>query len=1336
MKKSTLIISLIMLFGFEATFAQNYYSLAFNGSSNVSIDATNWRDAGYAINFDGSTGSAASGSAIDLDGKHITLETWVYVNSFNDYATDYGIARIMGIRTTASSGAYLRFGDIGIDTNQVQFVIQIGGAEHKLTSSAHLNTGEWIHIAGTYDESYMRLYINGSEDNSIAQTGSLQANAIFTLGYNYDGNSRHLNGILDETRVWTTKREGYQIRNAAYNQLAANDTANLEAYYQMSNGSGTTITDNYIHGHDLTLSSSGITWQSSTAPLGRVRNVTMECWVNIPSTSEHGAIMHLGPHDWGYGFGVGTTQYESDGNKLVILSDFSRWIATGVDIGTGWHHIALVLDNGSNFTAYIDGVQAYTETGTTSATLGLSASPIATIGGMPSYSPRDFSNGNITEARFWKVARTQQQIRDDMHFQLAGSDANLLGYYKMTDGSGTTLTDNSANSSNGTITGATWVDSISPDYLVYGTGTSSDKYLMATLNNLSWVTQHTSKFNSYFLQTSNIDATNTQYWDDSDDNGDGDKYNDPNDLTTAGNNEGFFPIGSYNDNFTGDYDGSSYTVSGIRINRSGTDQIGFFGVVSGSSNIRNLGLTSLNISGKTNVGGLIGMNNSNSSIISNCFTTGNLYANGSSSGGLIGAHGYAEKSNNGSKGTGVDNCYSTCNIEGTSFNSDAIGGLIGTLYGAVSNSYSLGNVTRPSSSSWSAYGALIGTIATGTVQTSFSTGSVTYTGATDPTDKGFIGEWYNGSTATNNFFDSEVSNQTTATGATAKTTAQMKLATTFLDGSFSFAKSAGHWAMNGSDNSGYPFLRFEGYTPSQIWLGTVSSEWATTGNWSEETAPASAENIIVPNVTNDLVISPTNATCNNMLLEPNAALQVVAMDGTLTVNGNLTNNGTFTINSDATGTGSLIVNGTATGTVTMQRYLAAATWTEWDDGWHFLSSPVADYPIQGNFTVTPADEYDFYAWSEKYNVWVNYADGATPAFSDADVNGSNNFELGHGYLASYKTASTKAFTGAVNVDDVSITGLTLTGTTNDYRSWNLLGNPFTSGLLWDNTWTTSNIGGSIQIWNEAGKSYTVITQTATGIIPATNGFMVQATVNNASLTIPKAKRTHGGAFYKKDVDFPIIKLKAINNDNPSFQESQLMFIPGSTTGYEAKYDCDFLAGYAPVFYSTIDEIPMAVNSMPGLEETTSIPFTFIKNDGLNFSIAMYDVQNVNMDVWLYDKKLKKDFNLSKDSEYYFTAFDNDNPERFVVHFSPLGIDEPVSQPELVQLWASNNTLNIYNANNYKGDVRVINMFGQTIINTKLTGDNNQRLRVNVSTGYYIVNIITNKGVINRKLYFN
>ncbi len=1604
MKKLTLLlVSLFLLMGLKNTNAQDY-ALSFSGDDQVSIDAATWRDAGYALDFNGSNFSARSHDGMNLSVSDLTLETWVYVDNFNDPLTYDGISQIMGVHDV-NGNASLRFDDDGNGNYKLQFVAKISNnnvvTEHILTSTESFNTGEWYHVAGTFngsstDPNYlskMRIYINGVEDGVSPSeiAGTIHANSYFRLAC-LDG-QRYLDGKLDESRVWTKARSVTEINRAMYNQLATNDRVNLQAYYQMSDGTGTTLTDNSVNSHVIDLVNQS--WISSTAPLGRINNVTMEAWVYLETTSEKGCFLHMGLNDWGYGIGVGTSpNYESTGNELILLSDGVRWILTGHNIGTGWHHIAMIIDAECDFIAYLDGAEVYTESGTTSIPWGLGALPHAYIGGTEGV--RYLTSGKIDDVRFWKEARTQTLIQGNMNTTLSGDESNLLAYYRMSDGSGTTLTDNSVNNQNGTISGAGyWYTLTASDTRPpWGIGNSGDPYQVGSLSNLAWISADNSTWASYFTQLNDIDASGTSSWN---------------------SGAGFSPIGISSTAFSGNYNGNHHVISGLTINRGSTDEVGMFGNVDWAT-IFNTHLTDANIVGHNYSGGLVG--NAWDITLNDCSFGGSVSGSGLYAGGLIGWTNGSDVNNN-----IINNCYSTGTV---SCSSNYVGGLIGAATKSTTkNCYTTVDVTRTGGSDIE-FGAFAGSANNSIVENCYAIGDVNYAGGS-PTDKGFMGsytsssfndnffdsdasnqstadgatakttnemmnqatftnwdftatganagtgiwimagyphlqnEWtttikdiidlqlvrldldqsykqnnnidatatstwnYNGTdydgftpignataqfsgsyngyshvvsnltinrastyyvglfgsvtnstisnlglnnlnikgnyytgglvgygyflnmsncftggvitgnryvamligqladddsynnniitncysngtvsadnyvggligkidgtivsncysnvdltrsgtgttltafigvcrkstiekcyctgdvnpssiftnagftaqtgdlTFAHNYWDNDASNQSDAQGATAKTTAEMKRATTFLDGSWSFVKSDAHWAMNGSDNSGYPFLRFEGYTPSQIWLGTSTTAWATTGNWSEEAEPASAENIIVPNVANDPIISGTTGTCNNMLLEPNAVLEV-ANDGKLTVNGNLTNNGTFTINSTAAGTGSLIVNGTATGSVTMQRYLAAATWTEWNDGWHFLSSPVASYPIQDNFTVTPDDEYDFYAWSEPDNKWINFKTSDTPSFPT--VNGSNNFELGHGYLASYKTTSTKAFTGTINVSDIPISGLTITGSTNNNRSFHLLGNPFNSALTWYTGWTTSNIVGTAKIWNEVNQSYTTLS--AGDAIPATNGFMVQATVDGASLTIPESKRVHSTTAFYKSSDYPIIKLKANNIDNPSAQESELRFNPESTNNWDMEFDSDFLPGFAPLFYSKIDDMPMAVNSTPYVSLITSIPFTFIKNEGVNFSIEMYEIQNMNMDVWLFDKKLNKDHNLTLNPIYVFTSFENDNSERFVIHFSPLGLEEETLVNNTIQAYANSNTLYILNPKMKRGIVTIYSLGGKEIAVFALTGDTKQQHSIATNSLINIVKIQTTDEVVSSKVVF-
>ena len=147
----------------------------------------------------------------------------------------------------------------------------------------------------------------------------------------------------------------------------------------------------------------------------------------------------------------------------------------------------------------------------------------------------------------------------------------------------------------------------------FGDGSSGSPYQISTLNHLYWITQNSSEWDKYYIQTANIDAFSTSSWD---------------------SNEGFSHIGNNSTKFTGSYDGDGYTINGLRIARSSTNYIGLFGIADGAT-IQDLGVTNVNITGQHWVGGLVGIVQG-SSTISNCYSTGSVTGTRKYAGGLEG----------------------------------------------------------------------------------------------------------------------------------------------------------------------------------------------------------------------------------------------------------------------------------------------------------------------------------------------------------------------------------------------------------------------------------------------------------------------------------------------------------------------------------------------------------------------------------------------------------------------------------------------------------------------------------------------------------------------------
>jgi hypothetical protein len=366
-----------------------------------------------------------------------------------------------------------------------------------------------------------------------------------------------------------------------------------------------------------------------------------------------------------------------------------------------------------------------------------------------------------------------------------------------------------------------------------GSGTAGDPYLIATLNNLYWITQNSSEWatGKVYKQTANIDASTTSTWD---------------------GGKGFLPIGDI-PAFAGSYDGQSFAISNLFINRTKTGEgshIGLFGYTSGAT-LTNIKLINVDITGNTDygsasVGALVGYA-TGGTVARNCSTSGFVTSpqQWAGVGGLIGYREY---------GCSITNCSSSCSVSGTG-NNPVVGGLIGAENFActTNSSYSNGTVSVPSGSSAiagglvgelrnlsynSAYcsitncysissvsggytvGGLVGSLQSNTTVTnSYSVGLIT--GSTSSSVGGLIGS--QGGTVSNSFWDTQTSGKATSNGGIGKTTTEMKTPSTFIatgwDGTI--------WNMGDGINNGYPYLDWQ--NPNGTPLSGSSGSWTKVG---------------------------------------------------------------------------------------------------------------------------------------------------------------------------------------------------------------------------------------------------------------------------------------------------------------------------------------------------------------------------------------------------------------------------------------------------------------------------------------------------------------------------
>jgi len=208
---------------------------------------------------------------------------------------------------------------------------------------------------------------------------------------------------------------------------------------------------------------------------------------------------------------------------------------------------------------------------------------------------------------------------------------------------------------------------------------------------------NTANLGGNYVLGANIDASATSGWN-----------------ASAGSSPtyaGFAPIGYFDyqwHDFTGIFAGLGHTVSGLTINRSGTDYVGLFGVA--DATIRDVGLLGGSITGQKYVGDLAGFNENGE--IENAYATGNVVGLSSDVGGLVGRQ---DQPNGGS--AVIRNSYASGNVKAWS----GVGGLLGSnRTGTVMDAHATGTVTGSN-----VVGGLIGDDAGGSISKSYASGAVT-----------------------------------------------------------------------------------------------------------------------------------------------------------------------------------------------------------------------------------------------------------------------------------------------------------------------------------------------------------------------------------------------------------------------------------------------------------------------------------------------------------------------------------------------------------------------------------------------------------------------------------
>ncbi len=192
--------NLVALWHFDEDSGAIAYDSTANGNDGT-ISGTSWVDGklGKALNFDGNDYVIVPDSSL-LEPDRITVEAWVKKSG-----TPGSYRYIVSKYLPTKPGSYSSYGLYTASSGGLRFYI---GLSSTWVASPDAGTGvwdgNWHHVAGTYDGSAVKLYVDGelvagagstTSDIEYEGTGNLFIGAYTTASYCFSG-------TIDEVRIW------------------------------------------------------------------------------------------------------------------------------------------------------------------------------------------------------------------------------------------------------------------------------------------------------------------------------------------------------------------------------------------------------------------------------------------------------------------------------------------------------------------------------------------------------------------------------------------------------------------------------------------------------------------------------------------------------------------------------------------------------------------------------------------------------------------------------------------------------------------------------------------------------------------------------------------------------------------------------------------------------------------------------------------------------------------------------------------------------------------------------------------------------------------------------
>lgn len=494
------------------------------------------------------------------------------------------------------------------------------------------------------------------------------------------------------------------------------------------------------------------------------------------------------------------------------------------------------------------------------------------------------------------------------------------------------------------------------------------------------------------------------------------------------------------------------------------------------------------------------------------------------------------------------------------------------------------------------------------------------------------------------------------------------------------------------------------------WKTTAAStDWNTASNWSGGIPVSGVSPVVIPsgaaNYPTGSAPAFTVGTGTFMTLYPGAKATL----------GALTNNGTVTLKSDATGQSSLIVSSHSGNAVNFELFLTGGGDIDNDNfKWHYISTPVSSLATN---VFAPGATYDLAQYVESRPVfsllegWVAY-DGYK--YSTGTMGGPtfSSLTVGKGYDFWDSNDNTFNFSGQLNTANVPM-ALGFSGSAS-LHGFNLLGNPYSSGLNWDDIANgtyfafPANTSKGVYFTRDNTQCTYIggvgIPGDVNGIIPPMQGFFTKTYATGNTITIPAAARVQNNihARYKSSAgNIPLVRLVFMQNGIKD--ETVVRFDQSAKTEFDYDFDAAKMITNMriPLIYSYSGNVKYAINGIPFPETPVHIPLVVNVTKTGTHTISATQIDGLaGYTLKLSDNVTHDTTVLNTVSRFSFAADSGLVAGRFVLSVfkgGTIGIDDVKPEAKMFNIYTTFKTLNI----TLTGDVQ--NMVPGTLTVYDLTG---------------------------------